>query len=113
MDRATLEAGYRPVHPLRYGQMAYMPNDALAEDAPLPDTVVVAGECTLTGDFYIIEGVPREGLFAWYGGELIQYALPTLSLTDRAFLTTGLRPNAFADFAARHANEGEDDDAEA
>jgi hypothetical protein len=31
MDRATLEAGYRPVHPLRYGQMAYK----LAKEGPL------------------------------------------------------------------------------
>lgn len=95
MDLETLLREYRPVHPLPNGLFIYVPHDQCGPDVEVPEHVVVAGECTVSGDFYILEGVPLRGLSAWRDGEQrIHEALPNLSPADREFIKSGIRPGA-------------------
>lgn len=95
MEIETFHREYRPAYPLRNGLMIYVRHDECGPDAPLPDNVVVAGECTVSGDFYILEDVPLLGLSAWADeGQPIHVALPGLSPGDREFIKSGIRPGA-------------------
>lgn len=64
---------------------------------------------TLTGKTHTMDiPVTQEQLDAWRtGGELIQNALPELTLDQREFLISGLTPEEWKDFAASWE---EDDD---
>lgn len=93
MEIETLFREYRPAYPLRNGLMIYVRHDECGPDAPVPDNVVVAGECPVTHEFYILEGVPLRGLSAWRDeGQKIHEALPGLTPAEREFIKSGIRP---------------------
>jgi hypothetical protein len=95
MEYETLFREYRPVHPLPNHLLIYVRHDQCGPEAPPPETVVVAGDCTVSGDFYILENVPLSGLSAWRDeGQKIQDALPGLSPPEREFIKSGIRPGA-------------------
>ena len=97
MNEDTLSSDYRPIHPLRNGLMIYVRHDECGPDAPTPEYVVVAGECTVTGDFYILENVPLRGLSEWWDDHRpIQDTLPGLSPQEREFIKSGIRPGALS-----------------
>lgn len=97
MHLDTLRSDYRPVHPLPNGLFIYVRDDQYRPEAKVPERVVVAGECTVTGDFYILEDVPLRGLSAWHDREeKIEDALPDLTPDDREFIKSGIRPGALA-----------------
>lgn len=97
MELDTLILDYRPIHPLRNGLKVYVRHDQCGPDAVAPDHVVVAGECTVTGDFFILENVPLRGLSDWWSeGRAIQDALPGLTPAEREFIKSGIRPGALA-----------------
>lgn len=86
---------YRPVYPLRNGLAVYVRNDQFGPDAEPPETVVVAGECRVSEEFYILEGVSLRGLSRWADeGVAIQHALPDLTPEQREFIKSGIRPGA-------------------
>ena len=41
--------------------------------------------------------VTQSQIDAWYGGELIQNAMPNLSADEREFIMTGITPEEWAD----------------
>lgn len=93
MDEQTLMREYRPVYPLPNHLMIYVRHDQCGPDAEVPKLVVVAGECTVTHEFYILEGVPLRGLSAWRDeGQKIHEALPGLTPAAREFIKSGIRP---------------------
>lgn len=54
----------------------------------------VKGTCVFTGEEYSFEA-PTEGLERWLAGELIQRAMPEVSLDDREFLISGISPKGW------------------
>ena len=93
MDELTLMRDYRPAYPLPNHLMIYIRNDQCGPDAEVQEFVVVAGECTVTHEFFILENVPLRGLSAWYDeGQKIQDALPDLTPEEREFIKSGIRP---------------------
>ena len=53
--------------------------------------VIIKGDCVFTGEFYQCR-VLSEGFNKWLNGELIQIAMPEVSLDDREFLISGISP---------------------
>ena len=95
MEMETLILDYRPIYPLRNDLKVYVRHDQCGPDAPVPEHVVVAGECTVSGDFFILENVPLRGLSDWWSeGVAIQDALPGLTPAEREFIKSGIRPGA-------------------
>lgn len=100
MNLQTLLIDYRPVYPLPNGLLIYVRHDQFGPEIEVPENVVIAGPCTLSGDFYILEDVPLRGLSALYDEKLkIHEALPDLSPADREFIKSGIRPGALTPLA--------------
>jgi hypothetical protein len=54
------------------------------------DMAAVSGNCPKCGEAWILEGIPFEGYERWLSGELIQRALPDLTINERELLISGL-----------------------
>ena len=97
VDEEVLVREYQPAFPLRNGLMVYVRRSDVGRVDPEAAVVTVAGECRITGDFFVLENVPMVGLCAWYDeGVAIQDALPGLSPMEREFIKSAIRPGAFA-----------------
>lgn len=59
------------------------------------DTITATKICTITGEPYSVQ-MPLADYTAWKHGELIHNALPQLTPTQRAFLTSGATPAELA-----------------
>ena len=55
------------------------------------DTTRITGKCIITKEEYSCK-VPTTGLERWLDGELIQNAMPEVSVDDREFLKSGISP---------------------
>lgn len=56
--------------------------------------------------------VPAQGYRRWQMGELIQNALPTLTVAEREMLVTGMCPDCQEDFYNSFEDEDEEDEDE-
>lgn len=98
VDLTRFAAEYQPAFPLPNGLMVYVRRNIVGAGAAASDAeVAVAGECVITGDFYVLEHVPLAGLAAWFDDRTaIQDALPGLSPAEREFIKGAIRPGALA-----------------
>ena len=97
VDRERFASEYQPAYPLPSGLMVYVRRSDIGREVAEAAGVAVAGECRITGDFFVLENVSLEGLSAWYDdGIAIQDALPGLSPLERKFIKSAIRPGAFA-----------------
>ena len=58
------------------------------------DQSKITGNCVITGEEYSCT-VPTAGLQRWLDGDLIQNAMPDVSLDDREFLISGISPTGW------------------
>jgi len=73
--------------------MIYQVRTNQAEDLPTGKTRVF-GNCLFTGEQYEVT-VPTAGIKQWIAGELIQNALPGVSISNREFLISGISPTGW------------------
>jgi hypothetical protein len=60
------------------------------------ETCTIIGTCILTGKPYTVV-VKTSELQKWQNGELIQKAMPDVSIDDREFLISGISPSGFSE----------------
>jgi hypothetical protein len=66
-------------------------------------TYTITGRCILTHKLYMVVVKAKE-LQNWKNGELIQKAMPDVSIDDREFLISGISPSGFARCELKNRN---------
>ena len=61
---------------------------------PITNTTIIHAQCAACNELHVLE-VPTDDLMRWRSGELIQDALPMLSLDARELLLSGLCGKCF------------------
>ena len=69
--------------------------------------ILVEGTCRICGRVHSFLA-DEEGLYRWQSGELIQNALPDVSLDDREFLISRICPKCWDDMFGEEEDEDEE-----
>lgn len=60
----------------------------------MPKMITITKPCVKTGEEHSVT-VPEDGFLRWKAGELIQNAMPNVSVEDREFLVSGFSPKGW------------------